>query len=399
MYTIDNVNNKIVFSYIKTSLFEDLKRISAIKSQQIVTKEGVDQSDMFIITDDEVEYLDSWLTTALPYITSSVPQQHLTTTIDSDYVTITSFSDSTRNISEGNIITADGILRNLLIFGCLSEWYSNTANATFAQEYSTKLGENIKLFSEILFDSRKRKVSTLFVPNSGDGRKATTIAEQIADILNLISALTGRVSTTETNLQDTQTDVQTNTDNIQNNRLQIDSSNRAIVREGMRAIQAENSLLEQIQALANLQMNDLNLTIDNITHTYNPKDGGGVSLTINIPKSVTDLSDSDNYPTHTQVSALVTALIAASLNSGDIANVLSAYATRQWVEDNFSGGGGGGSIITDYVDLTSNQNISGVKIFQTIGATGAMSIPTVPPQNPDINKVYLYFSTTGEYAE
>ena len=189
MYTIDSTNKKIVFTYSKSTLFEDLKMTSALKAQQIVSKEGTDLSDMFIITDDELGYMGRWLEATLPYITSAIPQQHLTTSVDSMNIIVTAHTDTTRALSEGNIISADGMLRNLIIFGCLAEWYSTVNQLDFQQEYATKMAEHLKVFTETLFDSRKRKVGTLFSIADGTGAKSITVADQINALQTLVTAL------------------------------------------------------------------------------------------------------------------------------------------------------------------------------------------------------------------
>ena len=394
MYAIDTTNKKIVFSYSKTALFEELKMISALKAQQAVSKDGTDISDMFIITDGEEPYFSHWIDATLPYITSALPQQHLTTSVGAETVSITAFTDTARSISEGNILSADGILKNLLLFGCLAEWYSSVSQVDFQQEYTTKMGENIRLFAEILFDSRKRKVSSVFAVTAGDAKKATTYAEQIAALQTLVAALQIVVNSQGTTLAGHTVTLGEHTVELAGDANSISGLTTDLANEVSRAQAAESGILAQVaewmaddNASLKIRVNGADIV------TYTPE-GENQIANISVPTHVTDLSDGGSYPTTATVNSLISAAIVAFAGGNStLATILADYATKAWVENNFSGGGSGA-----YVDLVSNQVIAGLKTFADIAVTGTMAIPKTAPLNPVAGSYYLYVDENGNYA-
>lgn len=401
MYTIDSTNKKIVFTYSKSTLFEDLKMTSALKAQQLVSKEGVDLSDMFIITDDELGYLGRWLEATLPYISSSIPQQHLTTSVDENNIIITAYTDTTRALSEGNIISADGMLRNLLIFGCLAEWYSTVNQMEFQQEYATKLGENLRVFTETLFDSRKRKVGTLFSIADGQGAKAATVSDQIVALQTIVAALQTLTAAQGTTIVSQGSTINSQGASISDLTTRMGVAEGDISDEVTRAQTAEQGILTTVQEWLSEALAKLTVKVNGSTVIiYDPNDTNS-TLTLTIPTAVAQLSDAGSYSTTAQVNALIAAAITAFAGSGGtLSTILADYALKQWVTDNFAPiGGGGGGTITDYVDLTSNQSISGIKSFTDIEATGSLAIPTSAPVNPKASLTYLWSNPNGNYYD
>ena len=399
MYTIDTTNRKIIFTFGKSALFEDLKRTSAHKAQQIVSKEGTDLSDMYIITDGEQAYLANWLDATLPLITSALPQQHLTTATDSTSVTITAYADTTRDLSEGNILSADGILRNLLISGCLAEWYSETAHVDFQQEYSVKLGEGIKLFASTLWDSRKRKVGTLFATSSGSIDNAKTYAAQIETLETLIAALQTLTAAQGVTIAGHTSSINSQGASISSLTSRVSTAEGDIAGETTRAQTAEQGILTTVQGWLEEALAKLTVKVNNETVlTYDPNDTNAV-LSLSIPGAVSDLSDASSYSTTSQINTLIAdALATFAGSSGTLSTILADYALKSWVTENFAPiGSGGGGTITDYVDLTSNQYIEGLKTFLDISVTGSMAIPTSAPASPSANKAYLWYNSNGYY--
>lgn len=398
MYSIDSTNKKIVFTFSKSALFEDLKRTSAHKAQQIVSKEGTDLSDMYIITDGERSYLDKWLDATLPMITSALPQQHLTTAMDSTSVTITAYADTTREMSEGNILSADGILRNLLLFGCLAEWYSETAHSEFQQEYAAKLGENIRLFAATLWDSRKRKVGTLFSTTSGSIDNAKTYATQIEALQTLTAAQGITIAAQGVTIAGHTSTIGTQGDAISDLTTRMGVAEGDISDEVTRAQTAEQGILTTVQEWLSEALAKLTVKVNGTTvMIYDPNDTNAV-LSLTIPTAVSDLSDASSYSTTAQVIALIAAAITAFAGSGGtLSTILADYALKQWVTDNFAPIGGGGGTIDDYVDLSSNQYIEGLKTFRDISVSGSMAIPTVAPSSPAENTCYLWYNSDGYY--
>lgn len=399
MYSIDSTNKKIVFTFSKSALFEDLKRTSAHKAQQIVSKEGTDLSDMYIITDGERSYLDKWLDATLPMITSALPQQHLTTAMDSTSVTITAYADTTREMSEGNILSADGILRNLLLFGCLAEWYSETAHSDFQQEYAVKLGENIRLFASTLWDSRKRKVGTLFSTTSGSIDNAKTYAAQIETLETLLAALQAVTAAQGTTIASHTSSINSQGSSISSLTSRVSSAEGDISNETTRAQTAEQGILNTVQEWISESLAKLTVKVNGSTVIiYDPNDTNS-TLTLTIPTAVAQLSDAGSYSTTAQVTALIAAAITAFAGSGGtLSTILADYALKSWVTSNFAPiGGGGGGTIDDYVDLSSDQYIEGVKTFRDIKVTGSMAIPTSAPSSPSANTCYLWYNSNGYY--
>ena len=399
MYTIDTTNKKIIFTFSKSTLFEDLKMTSAHKAQQIITKEGTDLSDMYIITDGELSYFSKWLEATLPLITAALPQQHLTTATDSTTVTITAYTDTTRDLSEGNIVSADGILRNLLLFGCLAEWYSDTAYTDFQQEYAAKLGENIKLFATTLWDSRKRKVGTLFSTVSGSADNAKTYAQQIEALQTLIAALQTLTAAQGVTIASHTSSINSQGSSISSLTTRVSGAEGDISDEATRAQSAEQGILTTVQGWLEEALATLTVKVNNVTKvTYDPNDTNQV-LNLTIPTAFTDLSDASNYSTTSQVNTLIqNALSTFAGSSGTLSTILADYALKSWVTSNFAPiGSGGGGTITDYVDLSTNQYIEGVKTFRDISASGSMAIPTAAPVSPSSNTCYLWYNSDGYY--
>lgn len=405
MYTIDSTNKKIVFTYSKSTLFEDLKMTSALKAQQIVSKEGTDLSDMFIITDDELGYMGRWLEATLPYITSAIPQQHLTTSVDSMNIIVTAYTDTTRALSEGNIISADGMLRNLIIFGCLAEWYSTVNQLDFQQEYATKMAEHLKVFTETLFDSRKRKVGTLFSIADGTGAKSITVADQINALQTLVTALQTLVAAQGQTINTQGQAISSSSAAIESLDSRTTDNEGDIATEISRAQSAEQGILNTVQEWISESLAKLTVKVNgNTVLVYDPNDTNAI-LSLTIPTAVSQLSDASSYSTTAQVQALISsALSTFAGSSGTLSTILADYALKSWVTANFAPiGGGGGQVITDYVDLSSDQTINGVKTFRDIAfqtnQNCSLEIPTNAPASPAANKVYLYCNPTGNYYE
>jgi hypothetical protein len=404
MYTIDSTNKKIVFTYSKSTLFEDLKMTSALKAQQIVSKEGTDLSDMFIITDDELGYMGRWLEATLPYITSAIPQQHLTTSVDSMNIIVTAYTDTTRALSEGNIISADGMLRNLIIFGCLAEWYSTVNQLDFQQEYATKMAEHLKVFTETLFDSRKRKVGTLFSIADGTGAKSITVADQINALQTSVAAQGLTIAAHGTTIATHTTTINSQGTAISSLDSRVGEAEGDISAEVTRAQTAEQGILNTVQEWISESLAKLTVRVNgNTVLVYDPNDTNAV-LSLTIPTAVSQLSDASSYSTTAQVTALIAAAITAFAGSGGtLSTILADYALKSWVTANFAPIGGGGQVITDYVDLSSNQTINGEKTFRDIAfqtnQNCSLEIPTNAPASPAANKVYLYCNPTGNYYE
>lgn len=395
MYTIDSTNKKIVFTYSKSTLFEDLKMTSARKAQQIVSKEGTDLSDMFIITDDELGYLGRWLEATLPYITSSIPQQHLTTSVDADNIVITAYTDTARSLSEGNIISADGVLRNLLIFGCLAEWYSTVNQLDFQQEYATKLAEHMRVFTETLFDSRKRKVGTLFSIADGTGARAATVADQISALQTSVAAQGLTIAAQGTTIATHTTTINSQGSTISSLDSRVGEAERDISAEVNRAQTAEQGILNTVQEWISESLAKLTVKVNgNTVLVYDPNDTNAV-LSLTIPEA---FDPSDYSTTEEMEAAIADAIAEFSGDSGSLTEILADYALKQWVTDNFAPiGGGGGGTIDDYVDLSSDQYIEGVKTFRDIKVTGSMAIPTSAPASPSANTCYLWYNSNGYY--
>lgn len=395
MYTIDSTNKKIVFTYSKSTLFEDLKMTSARKAQQIVSKEGTDLSDMFIITDDELGYLGRWLEATLPYITSSIPQQHLTTSVDADNIVITAYTDTARSLSEGNIISADGVLRNLLIFGCLAEWYSTVNQLDFQQEYATKLAEHLRVFTETLFDSRKRKVGTLFSIADGTGAKAATVADQISALQTSVAAQGLTIAAQGTTIATHTTTINSQGTAISSLDSRVGEAEGDISAEVTRAQTAEQGILNTVQEWISESLAKLTVKVNgNTVLVYDPNDTNAV-LSLTIPEA---FDPSDYSTTEEMEAAIADAIAEFSGDSGSLTEILADYALKQWVTDNFAPiGGGGGGTIDDYVDLSSDQYIEGVKTFRDIKVTGSMAIPTSAPASPSANTCYLWYNSNGYY--
>lgn len=405
MYTIDSTNKKIVFTYSKSTLFEDLKMTSARKAQQIVSKEGTDLSDMFIITDDELGYLGRWLEATLPYITSSIPQQHLTTSVDVDNIVITAYTDTARSLSEGNIISADGVLRNLLIFGCLAEWYSTVNQLDFQQEYATKLAEHLRVFTETLFDSRKRKVGTLFSIADGTGARAATVADQINALQTSVAAQGLTIAAQGTTIATHTTTINSQGTAISSLNSRMGEAETDIANEVSRAQTAEQGILNTVQEWIGENMATLNVKVNGTSVVVYDPTGTNEVLNLTIPISVSDLSDGSSYSTTAAVQALIASAIATFAGSNSsLTTILADYALKSWVTANFAPiGGGGGTPITDYVNLTTDQTINGVKSFRDIafqaGQTCSLEIPTNAPANPASGRAYIYANPTGNYYD
>lgn len=404
MYTIDSTNKKIVFTYSKSTLFEDLKMTSALKAQQIVSKEGTDLSDMFIITDDELGYMGRWLEATLPYITSAIPQQHLTTSVDSMNIIVTAYTDTTRALSEGNIISADGMLRNLIIFGCLAEWYSTVNQLDFQQEYATKMAEHLKVFTETLFDSRKRKVGTLFSIADGTGAKSITVADQINALQTLVTALQTLVAAQGQTINTQGQAISSSSAAIESLDSRTTDNEGDIATEISRAQSAESGILSTVQGWLQ-DFASLKIKVNNVQQAEYAPGGENQTVNLSVPTVVGDLSDGSSYSNTAQVQALISsALSAFAGSSGTLSTILADYALKSWVTANFAPiGGGGGQVITDYVDLSSDQTINGVKTFRDIAFQAnqncSLEIPTNAPASPAANKVYLYCNPTGNYYE
>lgn len=404
MYTIDSTNKKIVFTYSKSTLFEDLKMTSALKAQQIVSKEGTDLSDMFIITDDELGYMGRWLEATLPYITSAIPQQHLTTSVDSMNIIVTAYTDTTRALSEGNIISADGMLRNLIIFGCLAEWYSTVNQLDFQQEYATKMAEHLKVFTETLFDSRKRKVGTLFSIADGTGAKSITVADQINALQTLVTALQTLVAAQGQTINTQGQAISSSSAAIESLDSRTTDNEGDIATEISRAQSAESGILSTVQGWLQ-DFASLKIKVNNVQQAEYAPGGENQTVNLSVPTVVGDLSDGSSYSNTAQVQALISsALSAFAGSSGTLSTILADYALKSWVTANFAPiGGGGGQVITDYVDLSSDQTINGVKTFRDIAfqtnQNCSLEIPTNAPASPAANKVYLYCNPTGNYYE
>lgn len=404
MYTIDSTNKKIVFTYSKSTLFEDLKMTSALKAQQIVSKEGTDLSDMFIITDDELGYMGRWLEATLPYITSAIPQQHLTTSVDSMNIIVTAYTDTTRALSEGNIISADGMLRNLIIFGCLAEWYSTVNQLDFQQEYATKMAEHLKVFTETLFDSRKRKVGTLFSIADGTGAKSITVADQINALQTLVTALQTLVAAQGQTINTQGQAISSSSAAIESLDSRTTDNEGDIATEISRAQSAESGILSTVQGWLQ-DFASLKIKVNNVQQAEYAPGGENQTVNLSVPTVVGDLSDGSSYSNTAQVQALISsALSAFAGSSGTLSAILADYALKSWVTANFAPiGGGGGQVITDYVDLSSDQTINGVKTFRDIAfqtnQNCSLEIPTNAPASPAANKVYLYCNPTGNYYE
>lgn len=403
MYTIDSTNKKIVFTYSKSTLFEDLKMTSALKAQQIVSKEGTDLSDMFIITDDELGYMGRWLEATLPYITSAIPQQHLTTSVDSTNIIVTAYTDTTRALSEGNIISADGMLRNLIIFGCLAEWYSTVNQLDFQQEYATKMAEHLKVFTETLFDSRKRKVGTLFSIADGTGAKSITVADQINALQTLVTALQTLVAAQGQTINTQGQAISSSSAAIESLDSRTTDNEGDIATEISRAQSAESGILSTVQGWLQ-DFASLKIKVNNVQQAEYAPGGENQTVNLSVPTVVGDLSDGSSYSNTAQVQALISsALSAFAGSSGTLSTILADYALKSWVTANFAPIGGGGQVITDYVDLSSDQTINGVKTFRDIAfqtnQNCSLEIPTNAPASPAANKVYLYCNPTGNYYE
>lgn len=393
MYTIDTTNKKIIFTFSKSTVFEELKMTSALKAQQIITKEGTDLSDMYIITDGELSYLDSWLDATLPLITSSLPQQHLTTSRDSTTVTITAYTDTSRDLSEGNIVSADGILRNLLTFGCLAEWYSDTGNAEFQQEYAMKLAENIKLFAATLWDSRKRKVGTLFSTASGSTDNAKTYASQIEALQTIIAALQTLTAAQGVTIAGHTSTLSTHTTTLGTLGGDVDDLETNLANEVSRAQGAESGILSTVQGWLS-DFASLKINVNGTQAADYTPGGENQTVSLTIPTTVAGLSDGSNYPTTTAVNGLIAAAIASFAGGNStLATILADYATKAWVTANFSGGVSG-----NFVDLTTDQTIAGVKTFGDIVVTGTFALPNVAPVNPSSSLNYLWVDTNGNYT-
>ena len=327
MYTIDTTNKKIVFTYAKNALFEDLKMTSSRKAQQLVSKEGVDLSDMFIVTDDELGYLGRWLEATLPYITSAIPQQHLTTSDTGENITVTAWTDTARSVSEGNLITADGILRNLLIYGCLAEWYSTVNQTDFQQEYATKLAENIRLFAETLFDSRKRKVGTLFSTSSGTGQNAATYADQINTLQTLVAALQTLAAAQGTTIASHSTSIGSQGTALSALDGRVGDAEDHIAAEVTRAQTAEAGILTTVQEWLDDNMATLTVKVNGTSVAVYDPNGTSEVLALTVPGAVSDLSDASSYSTTSQVNALIAAAIASFAgSSGGLTTILADYA-------------------------------------------------------------------------
>lgn len=395
MYTIDTTHKKIIFAFSKSTLFEDLKMTSALKAQQIVSKDGTDLSDMYIITDGEQSYLDRWLEATLPLITSSLPQQHLTTSEDSTTVTITAYTDTARDLSEGNILSADGILRNLLLFGCLAEWYSETAYPAFQEEYSVKLAENIKLFASTLWDSRKRKVGTLFSTASGNTDNAKTYAEQISAIQTALAALQLLVGSYGSTIAGHTSAINSHTSSISSLDGDVDTLTTNLGNEVSRAQGAESGILSTVQGWFS-DFATLKIKVNNVEKADYAPSGESQTVNISVPVSVSDLSDGSSYSTTSAVNGLIAAAIQTFAGSAStLATILADYATKAWVTANFSGGGATG----EFVDLTTDQTIAGVKTFGDIVVTGTFALPNVAPVNPSVSLNYLWVDPNGSYND
>lgn len=98
--------------------------------------------------------------------------------------------------------------------------------------------------------------------------------------------------------------------------------------------------------------------------------------------------------------------VIANKTSRETKNIVSQInatmvAQEMALSENTNNGTGGTVPNTtgEYVDLVSQQTITGHKIFSTIDVMDALSIPQSVPVNPQSDKVYLYFGSVGSYPE
>ena len=163
MYTKDENNSTIKFSYTISDIFGKASQKSAFNAKNLRDKEGRSLVDNFAITTDEKGVFVQGLRSVLPDIFSIILK--ITTGLDKAYdldeeneeVYFTINDNMAYNDNALSLV--DNSIEECLIEGSLMEWYKNCTQADLLNLYSKSYGMNIEKLFHRLFQLRKKALS------------------------------------------------------------------------------------------------------------------------------------------------------------------------------------------------------------------------------------------------
>ena len=170
------ITGQIVFYYPHTSLFEDVQEQSAYMCKNIVSKDGDELVERFIITPDEEHMFKLCLREALPSVYTTI--RVLTHGIENAIVDSMSNTDLNAIISgtlpAGNYVVirvmdngaynpnevkiADSALQTAIELGTLSEFYTRVVEQDLTKLSAAKFAAQIKVLAKSIIGLRKKSV-------------------------------------------------------------------------------------------------------------------------------------------------------------------------------------------------------------------------------------------------
>jgi hypothetical protein len=140
----------IRFYYLKTSIFNEIKLLTAYRSRTIKEADGKEGWDEFTVTDSERDFFNNFLQYVLPEvfgelakIASGVPDSVFAED-DSSTGAEMGFSLKDNEAYDDNLLTIiDGRIRKCFVLYCLKEWWLHTAYDSIAAMYELKYRESL----------------------------------------------------------------------------------------------------------------------------------------------------------------------------------------------------------------------------------------------------------------
>lgn len=167
MIKINTEKNNVVFSHGVATLEEMLMRSTAKRAQGMVTKEGADMSDMYILTSDEEALMESYIEKAVKTIGGAVPLCVTDITLRGNEWEITVSLDASRTDYDKSVLgAADSILLEALEAYCLRLWYEDVSNADLAKQSAATFADRLLQLQNALTDSGLQHTTSLLSPES-----------------------------------------------------------------------------------------------------------------------------------------------------------------------------------------------------------------------------------------
>jgi hypothetical protein len=153
---------KITFSYDSNDLFDNAGRTSAYMTKNATTESGA-ELDKFAITDDEKDLYNKCFKHALNKVQNTLMSLsngvNNAFTEDAEKVTLTIKDNKAYN---DNILSlVDEAIAECLLYGTLTEFYSENVNLALQKMSSEKFAAGLLLLNQRLFQLKKKRTMSL----------------------------------------------------------------------------------------------------------------------------------------------------------------------------------------------------------------------------------------------